>query len=85
MLRRKIKKNDSHSSNGSFSYSRVEASDSLQEKNVVLSNSVDLAEDDKLASWSAEEKKIFEDQLESLQEQLIATMMENQKLGLYIY
>ena len=86
MLRRKTKKSDSQS-NGSFSYSRVEASNSLQEESILLPNSVnvDVAEDDKPVSWSAEEKKIFEDQLESLQEQLIATMMDNQKLGVYIF
>lgn len=90
MLRRKLRKSDNHPSSESFSYSRVESStrsDSPQNRDAqndnVLSNSVDI--DEKPAvSWSAEEKKIFEDQLESLQDQLIATMMENQKLGLCI-
>ena len=88
MLRRKHKKTDNHSSNGSFSYSRVESSvrsDSLQEENEVLSSSIDVDVDEKPAhaSWNVDDKKIFEDQLEALQDQLIATMMENQKLGLY--
>ena len=88
MLRRKHKKTDGHSSNGSFSYSRVESVDmrssSLQEENEVLASSIDVEADEKPAahaSWSSDDKKIFEDQLETLQDQLIATMMENQKLG----
>lgn len=91
MLRRKHKKTDAHSNNGSFSYSRVQSasmrSESLQEENEVLSSSIDVPDqdtDEKPALWSADEKKIFEDQLDALQDQLIATMMENQKLGWYI-
>lgn len=94
MLRRKFKKSDNHSNDGSFSYSKVESAassdstrDGLQEENVVLSNSVDVdvdLDEKSGSSWSADDKKIFEDQLESLQEQLIASMMENQKLGWYI-
>lgn len=78
MLRRKLKKTNDHS--------RVEdsvRSSSFQEESVVLSNDVDVDNTDgQPTSWNAEEKKIFEDQLEALQDQLIATMMENQKLGL---
>ena len=97
MLRRKHKKTDAQSSNGSFSYSRVQSADmrsqSLQEENEVrdevLSSSIDVDPDTDekpaAASWSAEEKKIFEDQLDALQDQLISTMMENQKLGWYTF
>ena len=97
MLRRKHKKTDGHSNNGSFSYSRVQSldtrSESLQEENEALnlsssipnSTDVDPDTDEKPASWSADEKKIFEDQLDALQDQLIATMMENQKLGWYMH
>ena len=85
MLRRK-KKVDGHSSNGSFSYSRVESVMKSQEENEVIANSIDVDTDDRLgATWNAEEKKIFEEQLESLQDQLIATVMENQKLGWCIF
>ena len=85
MLRRK-KKADGHSSNGSFSYSRVESVMKSQGENEVITNSIDVDTDVKLgASWNANDKKIFEDQLESLQDQLIATMMENQKLGWSIF
>lgn len=79
MLRRKHKRTD-HLSNESFSYSRVESStkpDSFQEDSVDVDD-VDAGE----KPWSADEKKIFEDQMESLQDQLIATIMENQKLSL---
>ena len=51
-----------------------------------MANSVDDVDaDEQPSSWSSDDKKIFEDQLESLQDQLIATMMENQKLGLYTF
>lgn len=92
MLRRKFRKADAHPNNGSFSYSKVEGSmesdslrDSQLDESAVLASSLDVdvdADEKTSTSWSADDKKVFEDQLESLQDQLIATMMENQKLGL---
>lgn len=82
MLRRKFRKTDNNVTNGSFSYSKVEGAvstkDSLQEGANNVEADIDV---DERSSWSADEKKIFEDQLESLQDQLISSMMENQKLG----
>lgn len=82
MLRRKFRKTDNNVTNGSFSYSKVEGAvstkDSLQEDASNVEADIDV---DERSSWSADEKKIFEDQLESLQDQLIASMMENQKLA----
>ena len=67
-------------------------SDSLRDtqldESAILANSLDVdvdVDEKSSASWSTDDKKIFEDQLESLQDQLIATMMENQKLGLCIF
>ena len=95
MLRRKFKKADAHPNNGSFTYSKVESSmepDSLRDnqldESAVLASSLDVdvdADEKASSSWSSGDKKVFEDQLESLQDQLIATMMENQKLGLYFF
>jgi len=65
-----------------FSYSKLESttkSDNISDSDITQSMS--LTESPTTSSWGEEEKKVFEDQLESLQDQLIAAVMQNQKLG----
>ena len=74
MLRRKFKKADAHPNNGSFTYSKVESSmepDSLRDnqldESAVLASSLDLdvdTDEKASSSWSSDDKKVFEDQLE---------------------
>lgn len=86
MLRHKSKhhKKESHDkeTGETFSYKNLEGSaksDHISDSDITQSMS--LTDSQATASWSSEEKKVFEDQMESLQDQLIAAMMQNQKLG----
>ena len=92
MLRHKLhlskhhKKGDHDKEAGEhFSYNKLDGSvksDGISDSDITQSMS--LTDSQATASWSSEEKKVFEDQLESLQDQLIASVMQNQKLGIAI-
>ncbi|XP_065909378.1 GRAM domain-containing protein 4-like [Dysidea avara] len=89
MLRHKLhlskhhKKGDHDKEAGEhFSYNKLDGSvksDGISDSDITQSMS--LTDSQATASWSSEEKKVFEDQLESLQDQLIASVMQNQKLA----
>jgi len=88
MLRQKLNlsknKRGSHEKEAAenFSYKNLEGSvksDNISDSDITQSMS--LTDSQATASWNGEERKVFEDQMESLQDQLIAAIMQNQKLG----
>ena len=89
MLRHKLHlskhhKKESHDkeTGETFSYKNLEGSaksDHISDSDITQSMS--LTDSQATASWSGDDKKVFEDQMESLQDQLIAAVLQNQKLG----